>query len=124
MGEAIQEKRQQLNAVSIKAKEIKEKLILNAETDEKAELYAKMSINEIIVQFFYRTNKDYEFKTFRTWLKDGFVVNKGETAFLLWGRKKQEIKKPNGETKTEELEFFPITYVFSNNQVQPFQNGK
>tara|TARA_R110002050_G_scaffold69507_2_gene150354 strand:- start:30192 stop:30572 length:381 start_codon:yes stop_codon:yes gene_type:complete len=116
---SIQEKRSKLNAVSLKAKELREKLIEQADTPEKAETYAKMSINEIIVQFFYKTDKDNVFKTFKTWLKDGHAVRKGEKAFLLWGRKNQETQKPNGETQTEELEFFPITYVFSNNQVDP-----
>ena len=51
------------------------------------------------------------------------VFQKGEKAFLLWGRKKQENTKPNGETTTEELEFFPLTYVFSNNQVKPLNNA-
>ena len=111
MKETIQEKRKRLHELSIKAKELQE-------TGEMADL----TINQIIVEHFYKSDQDREFKTFKTWIKDGFAVRKGEKAFLLWGRKKQEVQKPSGETETEELEFFPITYVFSNNQVDPLKN--
>jgi len=120
--ESIQEKRTRLNELSQRAKKLREKIIDSAETPEAAEKYAKMRVNQILVEFFYKSDKDQVFKTFKSWLKDGQVVNKGEKAFLLWGRKNQETTTPQGATKTEELEFFPITFVFSNNQVKPLKN--
>ena len=82
----------------------------------------EMTVNQIIVNHIYKDDQNLNFDTFKGWLKKGFAVRKGEKAFLLWGRKKQTAIKPNGEERTEELEFFPVTYVFSNVQVDPLKN--
>tara|TARA_R110002050_G_scaffold107585_3_gene218101 strand:- start:342 stop:728 length:387 start_codon:yes stop_codon:yes gene_type:complete len=114
--ETIQEKRNRLKILSAQAKEIREL----AGEEEK-------TINDIIIETFYKNKTHQEFKSFKGWIKDGFVVKKGETAFLVWGRPKQEDK--NGEVKpvienddSENGTFYPVSFIFSNAQVQPLKN--
>ena len=80
---------------------------------------AEMSINEILIKHFYTSEKDTEFKTLHQWNKDGFNVNKGSKAFLIWGKPKaiDKTENPDKEEATDEAEFFPICFLFSNNQV-------
>lgn len=118
----IQEKREILKDFSSRAKAIREELLKQCKQPEEEELIEAMTINQLIVEHIYTNEQHQKFNTFKGWIKNGFVVKKGEKAFLLWGRKKQEIEKPNGEQTTEELDFFPITFVFSNNQVEPLKD--
>ena len=113
----IQEKREILKDYSSRAKAIKEELLKKCRTAEEEEAIEAMTVNQLIVNHIYTDKENYKFNTFKGWIKEGFSVQKGQKAFLLWGRKKQKTEKPNGEEKTEELEFFPVTYVFSNAQV-------
>jgi hypothetical protein len=80
-----------------------------------------MSVNEILIQEFYTDDENYIFKTFHDWIKEGYKVNKGTTAFLIWGKPKDKSKKeetPNTENSEDEKDdFFPLCYLFSNAQV-------
>ena len=114
--ETIQEKRERLKILSLQAKEIRE---------QKGE--EEKTINDIIIETFYKNETHQEFKSFKGWIKKGFSVKKGEKAFLVWGRPKQENK--NGEIEpvieNEESEngtFYPISFIFSNAQVQPLKS--
>ena len=52
-------------------------------------------------------------------------VKKGEKAFLIWGKKRQNEKKETPQTEKKEdteYSFYPICYLFSNAQIQ--QNAK
>ena len=82
------------------------------------------TINEAIIAVHYRDGRHTEFKNYEQWKQDGFQVQKGEKAFLLWGRPRES--KPNDKEKDElEMEqskedaytFFPVAHVFSNAQV-------
>jgi len=118
----IQQKREKLKDLSSRAKAIKEELLKKCENAEQIAQVEAMTVNQVIVNYIYKDEDHFNFDTFKGWIKNGYAVRKGEKAFLLWGRKKQEVQNPNGETKTEELEFFPVTYVFSNSQVAPLSN--
>lgn len=120
--ESIQEKRERLKDLSSRAKAIREELIKKSKTPQQVEALEAMTINEIIVKYIYKDENNQNFDTFKGWIKNGFAVRKGEKAFLLWGRKKQTVEDAEGQEKTEELEFFPVTYVFSNQQVRAFKN--
>ena len=83
-----------------------------------------MSINEILVEEFYTDDDNFEFNTFQQWKQKGMNIKKGATAFLVWGKKRKN-KEVSAEPATEEekaFEFFPVCYLFSNNQVQPQSN--
>lgn len=111
--ETIQEKRERLKILSAQAKEIRE---ISGEEEK--------TINDIIIESFYKNETHQEFKSFKGWIKAGFVVKKGEKAFLVWGRPKQEDK--SGEVKpiiedSENGTFYPLSFIFSNAQVQPLK---
>lgn len=79
------------------------------------------TINDAIMETLYKDDTNKEFKSYRQWKNEGYQVNKGEKAFLLWAKPKQ-INKPMEESPTDEeweemLKFFPIAYLFSNAQV-------
>jgi len=83
-----------------------------------------MSINEILVEEFYTDAENFEFNTFKQWKQKGMNIKKGATAFLVWGSKRKN-KEASPEPQTDEeksFEFFPVCYLFSNNQVQPKNN--
>lgn len=79
------------------------------------------SVNEGLVDM-YRQQGHTEIHSFKKWLEMGYCVRKGEKALLLWGEPR---KATNKEKKTEkdedEFEFFPLTYVFSQLQVEPLK---
>lgn len=72
----------------------------------------------------YRQEGHITLKTLRQWNKEGKRVRKGERALCLWGKPKlREQKADNstteqGKDEKNPLNFFPVCYVFSNQQVQ------
>jgi hypothetical protein len=74
------------------------------------------TVNEALMEIMYKDGPHWEFKSFRQWRKEGFMVKAGEKPFLLWG-------KPKDIELLEESEiapkFFPLVYLFSNAQVEP-----
>lgn len=92
-----------------------------------------VTINEAVIAKFYQSDLHREFDTFKGWLKKGRVVNKGETAFVIWGSplKSQKDKKEGEETNEPESKdlppeerpynFFPICHIFSNAQTKQLE---
>lgn len=74
------------------------------------------SINQALVEHFYKGHEHKEFKTFNQWKQDGFFVKAGSEAFVVWGRPKA---KPEETEEADENKFFPMAYLFSNAQVIP-----
>lgn len=124
---SIQEKRESLKALSNKATELREELLHNCKNDAEIQEINDLTINQILIKHFYKNDKHREFKTFKGWLKVGKCVIKGEKAFLVWGRPKdvqEQEKNPNQEKDENETTFFPISYIFSNAQVQELKDKK
>lgn len=116
----IQEKRAYLKELSSQATELREKLLHEAKNDAEIQAINDLSINDIIVNHFYKDSANTEFHTFKGWLKEGKAVRKGETAFLVWGRPKAVQEQEAGKQTTGEEEedtFFPVSFIFSNAQV-------
>lgn len=95
--------------------------LLSLEVADLVEDGTFFTINDAIVETLYKDETHKEFKSYRQWKKEGYQVNKGEKAYLLWAKPKQ-IQKPitDGTAKEdldEMLKFFPIAYLFSNAQV-------
>lgn len=102
-------KREQLREISKKAKTLQE-------TD-----FPDLTINEILIEKFYKDKNNQEFKTLWDWNKEGYNINKGEKAFLIWGspkpiKNKVEATKENNQEEDND-EFFPLCFLFSNSQV-------
>lgn len=83
------------------------------------------TINEAIINTAYKSETHTTFKTFNQWKADGFFVQKGEKAFLVWGRPTEEQEAEKGPEPSTEPEgrFFPLAFLFSNAQVEP-KGGK
>lgn len=95
--------------------------LLSLEVRDLVEDGTFFTVNDAIMETLYKDNTHKEFKSYRQWKNEGYQVNKGEKAFLLWAKPKQ-INKPMEESPTDEeweemLKFFPIAYLFSNAQV-------
>lgn len=82
--------------------------------------------NELLRDF-YAQSGHTELKTFEEWKQAGFYIRKGEKAILLWGhpkpsRQAKEAAKQAGKPEEEaENDFYPLAYLFSNQQVAPRQ---
>lgn len=107
MERKVNEKREQLKALSKGLGQLKK-------------IGAIDSINDGLIEI-YTDNENHIFKSYRQWKEEGKQVKKGEKAFLLWGKPKaigKNIEAEINTTEDKENEFFPIAYVFSNKQVE------
>jgi hypothetical protein len=76
------------------------------------------TINEALIQTYMEDNPEIEkFKTFNKWKEEGKKIIKGSKAYLLWG-KPVKSKQSASDDEEEEYSFFPLSYVFSNTQVE------
>jgi hypothetical protein len=80
------------------------------------------------LKIMYYQHGDEELNTLQQWNKKGFSVKKGEKALLLWGeprhkKYKKDNKAEEGEENEDDLQFFPICYVFSKRQVTESKKG-
>ena len=82
--------------------------------------------NELLREYYAQAGHT-ELKTFEEWKQAGFYIRKGEKAILLWGhpkpsRQAKEAAKQAGKPEEEaENDFYPLAYLFSNQQVAPRQ---
>lgn len=124
---SIQEKRERLKEISNKAAEIREAMLHACKNDAEIQDVNALTVNEIIIEHIYKDSTNREFKTFKGWIKDRKCVKKGENAFLIWGRPKavqEKEKNPNAQTDEDDTKFFPISFIFSNAQVQELTDKK
>ena len=98
----IQEKRQELKALSAPLKELLKEGVIS-------------SINEGL-KIIYADDGHTELKTLKEWNEKGKRIKKGEKALLLWGKPKRIDIKSDGE-KEDETQYYPLCFVFSENQV-------
>jgi hypothetical protein len=78
------------------------------------------SINEAIVEVFYKPEGHNELYTFNQWKEKGFAVRKGEKALFVWGSPVDRNKDSKGnkiDPEKDEEEFYPLCFLFSNKQV-------
>ncbi len=75
------------------------------------------SVNEGLKEM-YNESGHTTLKTIQQWNKKGMRVKKGETALLLWGSPRKIELENNESAKVDEMNFFPICFVFSQKQVQ------
>lgn len=95
---------------------IKRQILMNISEPLKAmkESGAIKTINEGLRNF-YQQQGHAQLKTIQQWNAEGKQVKQGEKALLLWG-------SPQPSIREEGKMFFPLHFVFSANQVQPFSN--
>ncbi|GAP73076.1 hypothetical protein SAMD00024442_6_32 [Candidatus Symbiothrix dinenymphae] len=73
----------------------------------------------------YASQGHIDLKTLPQWNSVGKKVRKGEHALLLWGKPQKTMPKPELQPDTDkdvdEMNFFPLCFVFSNLQIQEAQ---
>ncbi len=102
-------RRKKLIALSEQAREIREEEGLDC------------TLNSLIIERFYQNKFHQEFHTFGEWKKQGFSIVKGSEAFVIWGRKRTveaAQQNPNESEEEKKYKFFPLAYLFSNQQVK------
>lgn len=123
----IQEKRKFLRELSAQASAWREQALHQTENDQQCQALNALKTNEILVEHFYKNEIHKEFKSFKGWIKAGKVVKEGESSFLVWG-KPNERKADGTEQPIMEDEdgnkFYPLSFIFSNAQVQDLKNKK
>lgn len=120
----LAEKRSFLCQITAQARTMRDEKITFSKSIEEANLWASKPLNYYITNYLYQNSTEkLTFKTFNDWKKDGATVLKGSKAYVIWGQplKKQknekEVKKTEKSDDTENLDFFPLCYVFSSEQV-------
>lgn len=80
------------------------------------------TVNEGLKEI-YADDGHTDLKTIHQWNKSGKQVIKGEKALLLWG-KPRSFEVVNADTsEIDELDFYPICFVFSQKQVTESKKG-
>lgn len=119
-----QKKRLYLSELSRDAEAIRTAKVKEATTIEAAAYWESKTVNYFLMNFIYPASEGTKvYKTFHEWKNEGATVKKGEKAFLIWGspiyakHQAEEQNTEGGEDKGHEYEFYPLCYVFSENQV-------
>ena len=115
MTEAMKQKRQHLAELSRVIKMKIQQGITNAAT-----------VNEGLIELYSEGDESLEFNTFFEWKKKGFSIKKGSHAFLVWGkpRKIPVIDAEKDSDQEDEFKFWPVAYLFSENQVEKSMKEK
>ncbi len=114
MNTKIKEKRKILNTLTNAAKKMAE-----------VEGIYYQTINDLLINYVYDPDQTHTFKSFKSWKAEGYTVKKGEHAYLLWGQplknqKKENESEQNKEENKDDLkykDFFPLAFVFRDDQV-------
>lgn len=115
-------RRAALIQLSVKARAYREEQLQMAQSADDFLLWSQTRINDIIADWYRNESGAKEFRTFKQWKEEGYIIKKGSKAYILWSRKRKATKAgeaPEGnDPNTEEYEFFPIAYLFSDLQVE------
>jgi hypothetical protein len=81
------------------------------------------TVNQGLLSTYMEENQQAnEFNTFNQWKEKGYTINKGSKAFIVWGQPRKAQQVPEGSNEPEEYKYWPICYLFSNEQV--FKKGE
>lgn len=103
------EKRNELKALSAQLKPIAKE--------------QEVRINELLVEY-YMDNGCTDLRTFEEWRKAGYIVKRGESSYLVWGKPiatqkaQKEAQEKNEETKED---YFPVCHLFDRSQVHKLE---
>lgn len=124
----LQEKRAMLIELSQKAKALRKEKIDSAQTTEEALFWSSRSVNYMLLNHIYKSER-VRFETFKEWKAQGATIKKGAKATIIWGQPRQGVatleqklqKDPHSvpvdDIAVEEYEFFPLCYLFSEDDV-------
>lgn len=121
--------RELLIQMSVQAFELRQHNILNAKSINEAAFWEGCTINYMLLHYIYKTDGATEFNTFNQWKEKNATIKKGSKAFAIWGQPIKAIKRgeepeqPQNqlpelkEQLAAKYQFWPMCYLFSNNQV-------
>jgi hypothetical protein len=116
MTEQMIEKRNILRTISNAAIEAAKSLNINPD---------EYKVNDLIMLFVYNPKDKYIFDSFLGWKLKGYTVKRGAKAYLLWGQplNKTRVNKATGQEiqgndDDHEAPFFPLAYLFRDDQVR------
>ena len=124
----LQEKRAMLIELSQKAKALRKEKIDSAQTTEEALFWSSRSVNYMLLNHIYKSER-VRFETFKEWKAQGATIKKGAKATVIWGQPRQGVATleqrlqkdphtlPVDDIAVEEYEFFPLCYLFSEDDV-------
>jgi hypothetical protein len=76
------------------------------------------SVNEGLKEIYEKSDPNIdEFRTFWQWKDEGYTINKGSKAFLIWGQPRKGSQVAEGSDEPEEYNYWPLCYLFANTQV-------
>lgn len=76
------------------------------------------TVNEGLHEMYAEQNPGIEeFNTFNQWKEKGYTIRRGSKAFLFWGQPRRAEQTPEGSDEPEEYKYWPLCYLFSNEQV-------
>lgn len=77
------------------------------------------TVNEAVIELFYRNEENQEFNTLYEWNQKGYKVKRGSKAFAVWGSpRKLKATDPAPEEEEGKEDFYPLCYLFSDAQVE------
>ena len=76
------------------------------------------TVNEGLIEMYQKETGAREFNSFLGWKEKGKSVKKGSKAVCVWGApRKYEIEKDAEQAEIKAFRFFPLAYLFGDNQV-------
>ena len=76
------------------------------------------SVNEGLKEIYEKSDPNIEeFRTFWQWKDEGYTINKGSKAFLIWGQPRKGSQMAEGSDEPEDYKYWPLCYLFANTQV-------
>ena len=127
--EKLQAKRTKLIELSITAKKLRAQFINSAKTPAEVELWSTRTINYILLRYVYNNGAELRYETFKEWKAQGATIKKGAKATVIWGQPRKGAIMPDNENipanvdasndseDMQEYEFFPLCFLFSENDV-------
>jgi len=96
---------------------------LSALSDElsEANYNDEENVNSLLISYYLDSlPRGAELQSFFTWKQRGYSIKKGSVGFMIWGRPriKGDFKKLANNDTENELKYFPISYLFSSEQVE------
>lgn len=81
-----------------------------------------LTVNQALVMIYKDQTEAEEFKTFKQWKEDGYLVIKGQSSFRVWGKPlKASKQQPDNPDEQQEYKLWPMCCLFSNLQVEQIE---
>ena len=116
---------------SVQMRKMRQDGMDNAKTEEEFLMWSDLTINAMIMDLYEQQAGTRNFKTFNDWKAAGMMVKKGEKGWIIWGQKRtanktvevENVTTGAKEDATEEFEYWPVCYLFTEQQVEAIKKS-